>query len=302
MVLQPITLLVGADSSILPFIEQNTVYDCFNSENVDPDNNANWWSQRNVDTADGGEKNPTAIQLDALVCSSDGAFRTKTPTHTGCTNYQFCRGDNPFGWTTGNQSARGPFADYSYYSLSIINDGTSNTLMFSEHCLDDCDGATKKIKLTMTSFNNAADAGFIGSPSPHYYLNDRTVCANTAKGDEYDLSISVSASNYGMGWFWVGGHYYHVTFETVLPPNAPSCYNRGASYNSMITTSSYHPGGVNAVLLDSSGRFISETINSGTGTRFPSIPGLSAGSATGISPFGIWGALGSIDGSESVSF
>jgi hypothetical protein len=55
-------------------------------------------------------------------------------------------------------------------------------------------------------------------------------------------------------------------------------------------------------LLDGSGRFISETINSGSGIKFPTVTGLPAGSAVGESPFGVWGALGSIEGGESVSF
>ncbi|TVQ03755.1 MAG: DUF1559 domain-containing protein, partial [Planctomycetaceae bacterium] len=54
-----------------------------------------------------------------------------------------------------------------------------------------------------------------------------------------------------------------------------------------------HPGGVNAVLMDGSVRFISESIDTGNTSLPP--PGAVN---TGMSPYGVWGALGSIQGGE----
>jgi prepilin-type processing-associated H-X9-DG protein len=53
----------------------------------------------------------------------------------------------------------------------------------------------------------------------------------------------------------------------------------------LATASSRHPGGVNALMGDGSTRFISQTINSVGGT----------------SGYGIWGALGTRSGKESVT-
>ena len=56
----------------------------------------------------------------------------------------------------------------------------------------------------------------------------------------------------------------------------------------MKSASSYHPGGVNCALFDGSVRFVNETVNTGT---------LSANPVdSGSSPYGVWGALGSING------
>ncbi len=62
---------------------------------------------------------------------------------------------------------------------------------------------------------------------------------------------------------------------------------------SLVSASSYHPGGVNGVWFDGSVRFVSETINAGTALNPPA--------KTGISPYGVWGATGSFNGGESVA-
>jgi prepilin-type processing-associated H-X9-DG protein len=61
----------------------------------------------------------------------------------------------------------------------------------------------------------------------------------------------------------------------------------------MVAASSYHSGGVNVSLGDGSVRFISETIDSGT------ITATTTPVSSGESPFGVWGALGSINGGEA---
>jgi prepilin-type processing-associated H-X9-DG protein len=97
-----------------------------------------------------------------------------------------------------------------------------------------------------------------------------------------------------MGIFWFVGVPAVEGFSTVLPPNSPSCAS-GAWEDSwgVYSASSEHPGGVNVLLGDGSVRMISETINTGDLSR--------AEVTSGLSPYGVWGALGSKDGGESVS-
>jgi prepilin-type processing-associated H-X9-DG protein len=62
----------------------------------------------------------------------------------------------------------------------------------------------------------------------------------------------------------------------------------------IMSATSFHTGGVNSAFLDGSVHFISDTINS-RNTE------LEVGSPKGISPYGIWGGLGTVSGGESTT-
>jgi hypothetical protein len=118
-------------------------------------------------------------------------------------------------------------------------------------------------------------------------------CLTTASGDSY-LPAQAVRTDRAVGVEWFDGFPAFTGFNTVLPPNSPSCAadNWGDTWG-VFSASSYHPGGVNVMMGDASIRFISETINSGTLT--------SAEVTTGQSPYGVWGALGSKGGGETVA-
>lgn len=87
-------------------------------------------------------------------------------------------------------------------------------------------------------------------------------------------------------------------FTTVMPPNSPSCfkYNREQGQVVLIPPTSYHSGGVNVGMLDGSVRFISDTIDTNGLADIPTGINLK-----GASPMGVWGALGSPNGGETVA-
>jgi prepilin-type processing-associated H-X9-DG protein len=165
------------------------------------------------------------------------------------------------------------------------------------------DGNNPSIKFNVAVYSDRARGGFGAAPPPAGMV-DRTVCYNTAAGGMYIVNASGVGTNFVLnrydqfqwGWLWAGGSWYHMGFCTVFAPNSPSCYYSQTSWNSLMSVTSNHTGGVNASLLDGSVRFVSDNIDSGTGIKFDnvSIP-------SGPSPFGIWGGLGSRNGGEAVS-
>jgi hypothetical protein len=277
--------------ALLPYIEQNPLYDRFLSENVYF--NAGVSDPHVVSAAHGGKNNPQATQLDLLICPSNGVTG-KPDDHTGYTCYRFNYGDNPAPWSvTLNSYIRGPFGTYSYYPLSAIRDGLSNTLCFSEKAVDSYNAKSKNMKVQAAVYTVTATGGFSGG-----HLSDRSVCIGSVSNNEYQFGVGGITDGFSrkFSWQWCGYSWVHVGLVTTLPPNSPSCYIAGTNYNAMFSATSFHIGGVNVTLLDGSGTFISETVDSGTANAFPT-----PSAPSGKSPFGIWGAYGSRDGGEATS-
>ena len=93
------------------------------------------------------------------------------------------------------------------------------------------------------------------------------------------------------------GRFIMGSFNTVLAPNSPSCNPAGSIRDGWQVSSvtSYHSGGVNILMFDGSTRFVSNTIDCGT------MKDIETGVLTGVSKFGVWGAMGSTDGGESAT-
>ena len=166
--------------------------------------------------------------------------------------------------------------------MSSITDGTSNTLAISE------------IVVGATGGNNRVKGGFIQySGSPNGCL---------AKVDMTDRNIYQSGNYFqeSRGMLHTDGRNHVLGVNTVLPPNSPSCGFSGALIQhggGYWSTSSNHSGGVNALRADGSVAFVSETIDCGSRLG----EDWSTADPTGQSPFGVWGALGTISGGETTS-
>ena len=100
-----------------------------------------------------------------------------------------------------------------------------------------------------------------------------------------------------IGWRWADGLQLYTGYFHMIQPNSISC--SCSTYTecwTLVTTSSYHPGGVNVLMLDGSTRFIGDGIDTGNPTmtvqQTSSYRGGPPQQYLGPSPYGIWGAMG----------
>jgi len=178
-----------------------------------------------------------------------------------------------------------------------MSDGTSNTLVFSESAIGR-GGEDMKIQSGMVSSNNWRDYGKFILPvtCASYRGANGTLKRDGAGG-------TVEAINGHKGWCWGDSRNCYTQFNTFLPPNSPSCRVQDDAWVAT-AASGYHTGGVNCGLGDGSVTFVSDTVDSGRGGLFLGEDMGYTGAPwdySGPSTYGVWGALGSAGGGESVS-
>jgi prepilin-type processing-associated H-X9-DG protein len=193
-------------------------------------------------------------------------------------------------------------------SMGGIIDGTSNTIAIAEKCIGDLNSTAA---VTGTNIKRAFAVG-IGLAALTTTSNEDPTAAGAVPSACFGSSVSngreytVNAFGESGGVNWAEGIYGTNMFSTILPPNAPTCSvggtggPQGRAYSS---ASSEHTGGVNVLRFDGSVQFVSDTVSvSGGGVDSTGKTGLDARPVrSGPSPYGVWGAMGSIDGGESVS-
>ena len=261
---------------LLPFYEQQAIYDEWSSPqgSYPAFGPCPWGPGVNYTTYD--------YLVATLLCPSDGNAANKGATDYGRNNYMFSCGDSIHS-NQNNQSSnpRGMFNNISgVINFASVTDGTSNTIMLSEHLVS--------VSSRVVGQGTARDiSGIEASPGTCY--------AQIDPNDHKVFVSSLGTSNWA-GRMWCHGSMSHIGFNTVLPPNGPSCAeaSNDNTTNGMVhPPTSNHPGGVNAAMGDASVRFISETID--TGNIY------SQATTQGESVYGVWGALGTKDGGETVS-
>ncbi len=231
---------------------------------------------------------PWMISPSMLTCPSDGPV-FNAPANTQTNNYAMCIGD------TNNNArdiadSRGVFGSSRYTKLGALTDGTSNTITFSERLKANFGLTNVVTNQIETVLGTTTSAGAI--------LTAPATCYTTANGRYFNAGQRVKGR---FGSLWTDGQAERVCFNTILPPNKPSCTtdtngNADSGANNqglLIPASSRHTGGVNVGYADGSVHFISDSIDTGN-LNAPSL-------TSGPSPYGVWGALGTKSGGETVS-
>ncbi|HVX62526.1 MAG TPA: DUF1559 domain-containing protein [Pirellulales bacterium] len=268
---------------MLPYIEQGPLYDQIKAGgNGYPPYGPSAWT--------GSWKN-WAVPVPTLLCPSDTRPAPVVGAN-GENNYAFSHGDSInsiFIWNSDPiNGSRGMFCNSNTVKLNMVTDGTSNTIIMSERLRASfAAGSQTQVNVRQGTIPNLAV-----NTSPG-------LCLTTANGTYY--TNPTQAFGY-FGTNWTDCETVRCGFNTVLPPNSPSCNVISTicptcgvtdAQGGVYAPTSNHPGGANGVMVDASVRFISDNINTGN---------LGAAEITvGPSPYGVWGAMGSKNGDEGGS-
>lgn len=247
---------------LLPYMEQAALYSQIGDA---PNNSVYSWTTTFL---------PWQMKVPGFYCPSDPTSDSASGTGPIRTrSYRMSLGDTINDNWAG--TTRGIFGYLSFTKIRDITDGTSNTVAMSEHVIG-----------KLGDFRDAR--AWVAQGITGYDVNP-SICLATSNAGLYSTTQTVMRPDFTN--IWPDGSPHCAGFTTVLPPNSPSC---GWSTNyvswELLSASSYHSGGVLALMADGSARFVNDNINCGTLTA--------ANVTSGPSPYGVWGALGSKGGRE----
>ena len=231
---------------------------------------------------------------EAVKCPSDPGNQPELSLRS---TYSFSLGDQ-IHEIRDRQAVRGLYANRRGARFRDITDGLSNTVMMSEALIQNQapynqHGAAAAFQQQEFLVSTTMDSG-------ENQLHDNPISCRMRVIQKWVVEGQIV--NNRRGRHWTDGQPHYIGFNTVLPPNSPSCGDNGTwgdMRNLVLPPTSRHTGGCNVLLADGSVRFITENVNTGN-LALPSIRSDNNTAFSGPSPYGVWGAMGSKAGGETV--
>ncbi len=197
---------------------------------------------------------------------------------------------------TGVIGTRGLFGFISSTSFKDMSDGTSNTIAMSERGIYSAGSGRDVRGLTAKNYTTQV-------------LNSPVLCLQSEIGGKSTTSMSMWKSISIKVRCGTEGSPQSAGFNTILPPNSPSCMPNDVDNSwALVSAGSYHENSVHCLMGDGSVRNISEIINTGNLAARPGDPVIDRQLAedfplftVGQSNYGVWGALGTTQGSEDIN-
>lgn len=293
---------LGPTVALTPFLDEQALWEKIANPYVSPKTGKQFPAMGPAPWYDSAEYTPWLSVFSTLRCPDDTKKQVEVPERepivvttlampelprgmigsTTLCNYVFCYGDGTYlmGEMIDVNDAdvvrrvragmRGAFCGNQQMKFRDFVDGLSNTIAMSE---------------TITPGENDAKESHIAQGIKGLSLNP-SLCLEAHDGEHADWW------NVRRGSRWADGALAISGFQTVLPPNSPTCLSDLGMEDPIASASSRHVDGVHALMLDGRVVYISDSIDCGDSTQ----PGVSTGEDYALpgsqSPYGVWGALG----------
>jgi len=196
---------------------------------------------------------------------------------------------------TGVIGTRGLFGFISSSRFADMVDGTSNTIAMSERGVYSAKQGRDVRGLTAKNFTTEV-------------LDSPVLCYASVTGKLYDVDVDIEIQQH-QGSKWHHGSPQSAGFNTILPPNGPSCMPNDIDNSwALVSAGSFHEAGVHCLMGDGGVRFITDTVNTGNLALPPGDPILDENLGedfplftVGESNYGVWGALGTVAAGEDIN-
>ncbi|RCS49184.1 DUF1559 domain-containing protein [Bremerella cremea] len=240
--------LLSASYKVLPFIEQENLYNQFDLGGT--------WSYN--------QNGPMQVKVEAFLCPSAPIAPSSSTISWGGpgSNYAWCSGSSPYtAHSCTRANCNGMITTKDVTRMADATDGLSNSIFCSE--ILSGDGIANTPRYPFDVFYTGSDSAFDAIVNKNF----PTQAEIDAIGQSVESSPSGERSNNGALWAW----YSHgqSIFNASTPPNwkhpsvGGNCCPGGAHDwgRGFIGARSMHPGGVNTGMGDGSVRFVPETVN-----------------------------------------
>jgi hypothetical protein len=232
-------------------------------------------------------------QINTMLCPSGNLPPNWRYPLLGQRSYHFCVGTTIYDPVANHGNYSGQ--TNGIFSFQALNGGATGTANIQKGFRDIIDGTSNTIALSEKGLGaGQGQSRTIHGQSVYSYAwatlaNTPATCLATAVNKKYNAGLTISS--FTTANLWAFGHPHWAAFNTILPPNSPSCYQGGdnpSNCSGIFSVSSYHPGGALVCMADGAVKFVPETIHCGN-----------YGAATPAPDFGVWGALGTVNGGEA---